>query len=114
MKRRTISATAAAAATLPTMARADGPTAIRFWHAMAGQLGEELTVIVIDLTRARAIMSSSRSIRAVCGHPDRNHRRVARRHRPISPRYSIRHRHDDVSLLPAVVDVALAPGSKPA
>jgi sn-glycerol 3-phosphate transport system substrate-binding protein len=50
MKRRTILSTAAASAavtaTLPATARADGPTPIVFWHAMAAQLGQTLTGVV--------------------------------------------------------------------
>jgi sn-glycerol 3-phosphate transport system substrate-binding protein len=46
MKRRHLIAATAAAATLPAMARADGPTPIIFWHAMSSQLGETLTGFV--------------------------------------------------------------------
>jgi sn-glycerol 3-phosphate transport system substrate-binding protein len=46
MKRRHLIAATAAAATLPAMARADGPTPIIFWHAMSSQLGETLTGLV--------------------------------------------------------------------
>jgi sn-glycerol 3-phosphate transport system substrate-binding protein len=46
MKRRTLLSSAAAAATLPAIARAASPTQITFWHAMSGQLGDTLTGIV--------------------------------------------------------------------
>ncbi|MDR3521597.1 MAG: sn-glycerol-3-phosphate ABC transporter substrate-binding protein UgpB [Acidocella sp.] len=55
MKRRTILSTAAAAATLPAMARAaDGPTAISFWHAMPGQLGEEVNSLTDSFNKSQS------------------------------------------------------------
>jgi sn-glycerol 3-phosphate transport system substrate-binding protein len=54
MKRRTMLATATAAATLPAMARADGPTNIVFWHAMSNQLGDTLTGIVNEFNKSQS------------------------------------------------------------
>ena len=54
MKRRTMIATATAAATLPAMARADGPTNIVFWHAMSAQLGDTLTGIVNNFNNSQS------------------------------------------------------------
>jgi sn-glycerol 3-phosphate transport system substrate-binding protein len=55
MKRRAIIATAAAAAaTLPALARAQNPVPIIFWHAMSGQLGDTLIGIVDDFNKSQS------------------------------------------------------------
>lgn len=54
MKRRTMIATAAAAVTLPALARAEGPTPIIFWHAMSGQLGDTLIGVIDGFNKSQS------------------------------------------------------------
>lgn len=54
MKRRTILSAAVASAALPVMARADSPTNISFWHAMPGQLGEEVNFLTDSFNKSQS------------------------------------------------------------
>jgi sn-glycerol 3-phosphate transport system substrate-binding protein len=53
MKRRTLLAAGAAAATLPAAARAQGKTKIVWWHAMGGALGDEVNRIAKEFNASQ-------------------------------------------------------------